>query len=283
MFQQAMLDLVTKKQSGVLYLKTKDNHSASIHLKAGDIIGISYRVRRGLKAIDLIRTADIDSFRFDPSGILVDTHGLPTTRQIIQALLGDMLGGGERPVVENRPASKEKRRILPGRKAKPINEPAPSRPVVLSTSSVADVEELLLQFLTYELKRLCGGEIATVHQAMVKNEAMQGRSELIQTIQAIAATVDDPQQGALFKGKMTPWADLVTGPRAMTVVRKAFTEFLGPMAELICSDHVNRLGGRVNSLEQLAKLVEQLSKELQDSVETGRFIKLCYTTLFSFK
>ena len=91
------------------------------------------------------------------------------------------------------------------------------------------------------------------------------------------------EKAAAFHNKLAPWADLVSGPRAVEVVNKAFTEFMGPMAGLISGDHINKLGGRIASLQKLSELITRLSKELDGKVESQRFIKLCYSTLFSFR
>ena len=175
MFLKAILDLVSKKKSGVLYLKTADNHHASIHLKMGDIIGVSYRVRRGSKAIDLIKGADIDSYRFDPDGLAVGTGDLPNTGQIIQSLAGEMMDLiSDKPKSRHTPSEEKKSGILSRAKSTASNSAkvtAADKPFVIKTSDYSNIEEMLLQFLTHELSIISGGDIAQVHKCIVKCDA----------------------------------------------------------------------------------------------------------------
>jgi hypothetical protein len=55
-----------------------------------------------------------------------------------------------------------------------------------------------------------------------------------------------------------------------SLIEPELTEFLGPMAELICQEHLARLTA-LNSPEHFTRLVEAIAKEIGDSTKEAQF------------
>jgi hypothetical protein len=55
-----------------------------------------------------------------------------------------------------------------------------------------------------------------------------------------------------------------------SLIEPELTEFLGPMAELICQEHLARLTA-LNSPQQFTRLVEAIAKEIGDSTKEVQF------------
>ncbi|MGL4611830.1 MAG: hypothetical protein ACRCYY_19490 [Trueperaceae bacterium] len=81
-----LVNLCKQRLTGILYLTTNLNHTATVGLSNGQIISLQYRVRRGLQSLDDILRISSASYHFKPEqSVMIDTS-LPSTEQLLQKL-----------------------------------------------------------------------------------------------------------------------------------------------------------------------------------------------------
>lgn len=84
---QALRHACFEGQTGRFHIVTSDNHKAMFVLEQGTIIGVSYRIRRGQRALGAILDISAGRWRFEQGGYLPDPDpDLPDTRSILQQL-----------------------------------------------------------------------------------------------------------------------------------------------------------------------------------------------------
>lgn len=84
-----ILALCTHGKTGDLCLFTEEKHTAVISIKEGDIVGLRYRISRGMDALSQIKLIERAKFRFDKNDFNTnqkDTTAIPPTEEILQAL-----------------------------------------------------------------------------------------------------------------------------------------------------------------------------------------------------
>lgn len=79
-------NLVSKKASGTLFIRSESNSSASFGLDAGRITSIYYGLQHGMKAVPLIRDIPAGNYRFEPSILNKILQDLPNARELIDQL-----------------------------------------------------------------------------------------------------------------------------------------------------------------------------------------------------
>jgi hypothetical protein len=155
-------------RSGTLFIITADNHVAQFILRNGEIVGLSYRLVRGLDALPSLRTFTAGRYRFVEEPIARTDPGLPPTPDLLALLTPEHAGSGESP---------------------------PSSPPP-------------------HMKQACES--------------------------------------------------------ARALIEPELTEFLGPMAALICQEHLARLPV-LTSLHHVTRLVEAIAKEIGDPTKEAQF------------
>ena len=84
-----LLALCKDGQNGDLWLFTEEKHTAIISIHNGDIVGLRYRISRGVDALNKIKSIEKAKIRFQPGGAKMDRTGtakIPSTADILHIL-----------------------------------------------------------------------------------------------------------------------------------------------------------------------------------------------------
>ncbi len=112
-----LTDLVNKKASGTLFIRSESNHAIMIALDNGQIHKIFFGARRGRKAIPLVRSISGGSCKFEASNLAGNAHDLPLTPEILNLLrnpdnLNESRPAASPPVTNNKEVSEANKNIL---------------------------------------------------------------------------------------------------------------------------------------------------------------------------
>ena len=81
--------LVEKAWTGVLYLRSDDNHLIMFGIREGTIVSLSCGPKRGLKAIPLIQELVAGTYHLDPKGILRSDKDMVPTEELLRLMAGE--------------------------------------------------------------------------------------------------------------------------------------------------------------------------------------------------
>ncbi len=95
----SLTDLIDKKRSGTLYIRSNCNHVITFAIDAGRIFAIFHGPRRGRKAIPLISQIAGGSFKFESTELTGVSHELPSTPEILNMLRTKRTGNAPQPTV----------------------------------------------------------------------------------------------------------------------------------------------------------------------------------------
>lgn len=92
-------DLVAKKGTGTLYVRTDQNRVVMIGIRGGEIVTLSSGPKRGEKAIPILRDMGSAAVRVEDSAVAYHSEEMPPTAVILA-----MLGSRTQPQVPDAPA-----------------------------------------------------------------------------------------------------------------------------------------------------------------------------------
>jgi hypothetical protein len=106
---KVLTNLVDKKTSGTLFIRSDSNHAITIALNAGKIHAMYFGAKRGRKAIPLISEISAGSYRFEASDFIENSHDLPPTQEILGLLREPKAAGKAATTSSTPPAGKDKK------------------------------------------------------------------------------------------------------------------------------------------------------------------------------
>lgn len=83
---EILQELISKKENGVLFIRSDCNHSINFAFANGQIQALNFGPRRGDRAISLIRDISGGSYRFDYTALVDNRQDLPPTDEIVSLL-----------------------------------------------------------------------------------------------------------------------------------------------------------------------------------------------------
>lgn len=258
-FYEQLAELVTSRETGTLYLKNDRNHVAIVGVRAGKVVSLVCGPRRGRSAVELIRETRTGTVRLDCGALAFHEHELPSTDEILDLLspLHAALAPAERGHAD---------------------APGPG------TAKAAGNAQILCNLLTEYL-----GPVAPLicDETICSADGLSGSRQLDQVIQGLAQEIEDPGEAREFTRRARQALDRgdeketagtgLPGPPAVDVAAlkdrlcDLLTNYLGPVAPLVCDENFSALGDGVG-LEQLERMIANIAAEIGDDQETAKFV-----------
>lgn len=259
-FYEQLSELVSRRETGTIFLKNDANHLAIIGIRGGKIISLACGPKRGKSAVELIRHTRSCSVRVDDGAVSFHEHELPSTAELLEQLspLQDL---GET-------ASKQG----PG-------------------SSLADGVAGHAQILCNLLTEFIGPVAPLVcEEKIVSADGLAAPEQLAQVIHELALEIDDPEEARQFvnraeqalqaSGRAPMPSQDNAEPAASTRMDVGalkeglcdlLTDYLGPVAPLVCEENISALGTSP-SQEDLERAIKRIAGEIGDEAEASEFI-----------
>lgn len=279
--------LSSKKTSGTLFLRTEDNHSGMVMFRAGAVIGLTYGVSRGLKAIEEIRNISDGAYftyRFQEGRPPPIRQDLKSPEETLIAL-GVMVETSLESLAET-PAE------TPAASAIPVSDPAPepkpdappppasdaSAKTAAALAADADgssleMDGLIRNILTEEmLDHLGPAAELIISDAESAAGGLSNRRQVDRVLEALGQDLEAGEREDFMRAIRERTSSLFT-KTACTLVTGELNEYVGPVAATMCNDQIQRMGGGISCPEELQQLVNALAGEIDDPAESRRFIE----------
>ena len=259
-FYDQLSELVSRRETGTIYLKNDANHLAIIGIRNGRIISLACGPKRGKSAVELVRHTRSCSVRVDDGAVSFHEHELPSTAELLEQL-SPMQDLGET-------ASKQ--------------EPGASLP-----DGVAGHAQILCSLLTEFI-----GPVAPLvcEEKIVSADGLAAPEQLAQVIHKLALEIDDPEEARQFVDRAqqalqtparTPQASegnaqpVASTPMDLGALKEGLcdllTDYLGPVAPLVCEENIAALGDSPTP-EELERAINRIAGEIGDQREASEFI-----------
>ena len=257
-FYDLVTDLVSKRGAHTIYGRTDNNHSVIVGVRDGEVVCINCGAKRGMAALPVLREMSWGTFRVEDSAFSLRSTGLAPTAEVVAALspfadLGTFANAA--PAVEGPPKA--------GREAKLLCE-------------------LLSRYIGPVAPVVCAEQIAVVG-------GLGGQGQLEQVVANLAGEIADPKEAEEFRTlavrELTVPVGATQTPAPVTVPdvqlpapREAaaalcglVTDYLGPVAPIVCEEKIAAVGGLVGR-RQLEAVIQNLALEIDERTEAQQFI-----------
>jgi hypothetical protein len=101
----ALTELVDRKHSGTMFIRSESNHAITIAMDSGRIHAMYFGAKRGRKAIPLLSGISGGSYRFEVSNFVETYHDLPPTPEILNLLRNPSTAKKPSPTASSTPIS----------------------------------------------------------------------------------------------------------------------------------------------------------------------------------
>lgn len=174
---QRLVRLCEERRSGTLFLTTPDNHAARITLAQGEIIACNYRVKRGVDALERIRSIEVARYQFAEGDITTQPDpSLPQNVELLEIL---------------RPLAMEQIDAEAGAEGASVEESA----AVEAVPSPSGVSRLVFE----ELRKVVGPVAVELFRVEIQNRGEpETGEELRALVKALAGRIGDADQAKEF-------------------------------------------------------------------------------------
>ena len=168
---EQIANLCGQRQTGTVMLVSDDNRMGQIHLRAGEIVFVMCRGRRGRDALGIMRTMQAARLSF-VAGAVDAAEAIEwaskTVLDYLSGLLPDLPGQGEggtgaQPGSAGTAASFAARPVAPA--AAPAAAPQPDRAVGVTPATKALFEKVMLTYIGPMAQIVCGDHFDTATDA----------------------------------------------------------------------------------------------------------------------
>ncbi len=262
--------LSSKKISGTLFLRTEDNHSGMLMFSAGAVIGLTYGVNRGVRAIEELRNAEKGSrftYRFQegrPPPIRQDLKSPEETLMALGVAVENPLSLEAEPAPAAPPEPEPEPAVEPAPAAQPSAEE--------KATGALEMDGLIRNILGEEMSAHLG-PAAPLMVADAEDGAggLTSRRQIEQVLEALCQDLETGEQEDFKRAIRERTSSLFT-KTACTLVTGELNEYLGPVASSLCDEQIQQMGGGITSPEELQQLVNALAQEIDDPGEAEHFV-----------
>lgn len=248
--------LCDQRRTGTVFLVSDENRMAQIHLDRGDIVSIIHRNKRGLDALAVLVTMKSARLRFDDSYV--------TTAEKHDILTNDIFGflDGSKPMV--------------GASSTP---PGPSGSSKLSAEIKAAMQRILTTYVGPMAEIVCVDHFERV-------------TDPRELVKLLASEISDKEQAAAFSkaafdylggapsktaapGRASdPSNPVVLSAETRATVLRIMTQYVGPIAEIVCADYFERATDLRTLAQSLVDEVPDQQQAAKFAVEIGKALNL---------
>ena len=166
---EQIANLCGQRQTGTVMLVSDDNRMGQIHLRAGEIVFVMCRGRRGRDALGIMRTMQAARLSF-VAGAVDAAEAIEwaskTVLDYLSGLLPDLPGQGEggaaaQPASAGTAAAFVARPVAPA----PAAAPQPASAVAVTPATKAMFEQVMLTYIGPMAQIVCGDHFATATDA----------------------------------------------------------------------------------------------------------------------
>lgn len=174
-FTSVLEQLCQEGRTGTFHLATDLNHTAAVTLKAGQIVGVRYRISRNLAALQELLKAKSLTYRFEAKEPLEQASSdLPETQAVLAQLKAALAGQSFTP--------------------QPATQPVIASSSVTTTSPVKQLPSSVKVLLESALAEHIGPMASIVAQGVFNKTG-----DAVEALAALAAKVPDPSRAQRFK------------------------------------------------------------------------------------
>lgn len=201
-------DLCKLRKTGTMYICTDDNHAARFTLKNGEIVACGFGSKRGMQALELVRSINMGKYSFAESAFPPEiSQGMSSTKEVMDYLRVDqdpfstsVAVSGSNPMNEQSPVSANA--FSPAAVSSPIPQQPPTlQELVLETDkrqidipNPDDLMELLQEELALYIGPL-GPAVCNMHaDEILQTETREDLSAVIVTLAEEIGSSDEAQQ-----------------------------------------------------------------------------------------
>ena len=263
-FYELVTELVSSSATSTLFGRTDTNHSVIIGLDGGTIVCVRCGPKRGLAAIHALRSMQWGTFRVDDALVELSSPTLPPTGELVAALHPGAT------VFEDTPGDDS------------------ADPAQQSDNHSAEAKllcDLLSRYVGPVAPVLCSEEIKAVG-------GLDHLGKLDLVLGKLAREIDDAGEASEFvllaqrelahrfaPPPSTGPADTVTPPsKALLDPTQAakdlcglVSDYLGPVAEILCQEKIAEVGG-LNGRHELDSVIRHLAREIDEQREAEQFL-----------
>ncbi len=262
---QAFFDLLRTRVAGkgthTLFGRTDSNHAVIIGLRGGEVVCVTCGAKRGVAAIPALRQMSWGTFRVEDSLVPLQSSGLPPTNEILASLspFADL----DSFKVETKPASAAG--STPNREARTLCS-------------------LLSRYLGPVAPMLCAEKITAAGGLHNSDQLDRVLRQLAQEIGSAKEaeefmTLARGELGALLQLRSPegakPMADpppgRFAGEQAAAALCALVTDYLGPVAPILCEEKIAAVGGLLGR-PQLEAVIQNLALEIGEQDEARQFV-----------
>ena len=259
-FYEQLSELVSRRETGTIYVKNDANHLAIIGIRGGKIISLACGPKRGRSAVELIRHTRSCSVRVDDGAVSFHEHELPSTAELLEQL-------------------------------SPLHDLGETASQQGPGSTLPDGVAGHAQFLCNLLTEFIGPVAPLVcEEKIVSAGALAAPDQLAQVIHELAREIDDPEEARQFvnraeqalhtsgrapqpsQGNAEPVASTAIDVGALKEgLCDLLTDYLGPVAPLVCEENISALG-KSPTQDELEQAINRIAGEIGDEGEASEFI-----------
>lgn len=168
---EQIANLCGQRQTGTVMLVSDDNRMGQIHLRAGEIVSVTCRGRRGRDALGIMRTMQAARLSFVAGGVdaaQAVEWASKTVLDYLNGLLPDLPNQGNgsaaaQPGVAEKPAAVAAKPVAPAPTPAPAPKPAAAVGVTAATKAV--FEKVMLTYIGPMAQIVCADHFATATDA----------------------------------------------------------------------------------------------------------------------
>ena len=140
---EVLADLVAKKSSGTLYIRSDCNHVISFALDGGKIYAVYHGPRRGRNALSLISAISGGTYQFEATPLSAKPQDLPSTPEILELISTPQQGRAAPALGEagGSAVSEEKRNMVCGELKRLLTEHLGPIADMVFDDAIQDIED----------------------------------------------------------------------------------------------------------------------------------------------
>ncbi len=271
-FYAHLQKLLADNGQGTLFVRTDKNHLVIVALQEGRIVSLACGPKRGELAIPLIREMHTGDLRLDPSAIPYHAQELPSTAHIME-----LLKPGVGQTVQHQAAAAPKAPATT-----PLNgADRGQRLCALLTDYIGPVAPLVCE----EKVAILGGldnpknaqGIVTALAGEIQ-DAEEARQFISRALQMLQTAQTPPPASPPVQSSPAVGAGTVNMDKARQILCDLLTDYLGPVAPLICEEKV--IGRQSSaSLSELETTLEEIAMEIDEPGEAEEFLTRAWQSL----
>jgi hypothetical protein len=166
--------LCGQRQTGTVMLVSDDNRMGQMHLRAGEIVFVMCRGRRGRDALGIMRTMQAARLSF-VAGAVDAAEAIEwaskTVLDYLNGRLPDLPGQGNTGAVPT-PVAPGASAAFAAPPAAPVAAPQPARTVAVTPATRKVFEEVMLTYIGPMAQIVCGDHFATATDAQALTQAL---------------------------------------------------------------------------------------------------------------